>query len=342
MAAIDARYAANITVYHVNEHRYGAIPLNMNTMDAVGALTVALLDTLMSLLNCGANRSAHHHHGPDPCAMPEAVNPKLVLNKVTLEVDRRFSGYGACNVGIDGADPFGSPCATDTFCCDCATSLARPRLHGVHELLRYHRGTVSVPCNTTLGRENVYEQFERLRMGERGCKPTLLRPHPTPSDCYTANFFSKLSAAEPGWWYSSLAKGYCADASRACTWRVVSVDRIIHRECHTRVFGAAVLRRGSSSCLEACGAQRAGLGSACWADCFYRAALGPDSHMPHGAVAGLSFEELRSAWLKPFLPEQEGGCPAQAEHAPWGAGGLPSEEGKHAAARHAREHRAAL
>ena len=30
-AAIDPAHAANITVYHVNEHSFGAVPINMNT-----------------------------------------------------------------------------------------------------------------------------------------------------------------------------------------------------------------------------------------------------------------------------------------------------------------------
>jgi hypothetical protein len=28
---IDPAHAANITVYHVNEHSFGAVPINMNT-----------------------------------------------------------------------------------------------------------------------------------------------------------------------------------------------------------------------------------------------------------------------------------------------------------------------
>jgi hypothetical protein len=28
---IDPAHAANITVYHVNEHSFGAVPVNMNT-----------------------------------------------------------------------------------------------------------------------------------------------------------------------------------------------------------------------------------------------------------------------------------------------------------------------
>lgn len=31
LPAIDPMYATNITVYHVNEHKFGAIPVNMDS-----------------------------------------------------------------------------------------------------------------------------------------------------------------------------------------------------------------------------------------------------------------------------------------------------------------------
>jgi len=37
---IDPAYAVNITVYHVNEHSFGAVPINMNTCVRPQALCV--------------------------------------------------------------------------------------------------------------------------------------------------------------------------------------------------------------------------------------------------------------------------------------------------------------
>jgi hypothetical protein len=53
-----------------------------------------------SELRCGSN--------------PEAVAPDLVVNKLVLTVDSRFSTYALCNIGVNGSDDHGLPCATDT------------------------------------------------------------------------------------------------------------------------------------------------------------------------------------------------------------------------------------
>ena len=303
LPAIDPRFAENITVFHVNEHKYGAIPVNMNTGDAVGDLFFDLLEVLISPLAC-LNHTKKPHPGPDPCSNPEAVGADLMVNKVTLTVDKRFSGYGACNVCINGTDPFGGFCKNGTYVCDCRASGWPPR---------------KAPCNATVGIENVYEQFSEY-IGKGGCHRSLLHPFPTASDCYIKNAFSKLSATEHGSWYSSLDKGYCGTSGSACTWRVASVDKIVQRTCHTRKFGEVVQAHGEPACLAACGAQRTNVTSPCWVDCFYKAALGPDAYKPGGKVGGLSLDELKVAWLKPFEPEAEGGCPAQEEWAPWFAG----------------------
>ena len=300
--AVDPRFAENITVYHVNEHKYGAIPVNMNTGDAVGDLFFDLLEVVIAPLACQHHKKPTHP-GPDPCANPEAVGADLMVNKVTLEVDKRLSGYGACNVGINGSDPFGKPCATDTYCCDCNDGGS-------------HWPPEPAPCNTTLGVENVHEVFSRF-IGTGGCKRSIFKPFPKPADCYTSNAFSKLNAQEHGNWYSSLATGYCGDKGSACTWRVVRVDKIVKRTCHTRVFGDVVQAAGEPACLEACGSQKTNVTSPCWVDCFYKAALGPDSYKPGGAVAGLTLDALKAAWLKPFEPEAEGGCPSEPEALPW-------------------------
>jgi hypothetical protein len=301
--AIDPRYAKNITVFHVNEHKFGAIPLNMDTGDAVGDMFFDMIEVIGSPFFCpnGSNTS-QHGPGPNPCVNPEAVGNDLMVNKLTLEVDSRFSGYAACNVGINGSDPFHHPCKTGTYCCLCSTHTFPPK---------------TVPCNSTLGYQNLYEMFGKWMHKSRGCRRSLYQPRPTKADCYRNGVFSKISPENPGAWYSSLEQGYCGkNSSSDCTWRVVSVDKIVQRSCHKRVFGGEVAKT-APECFEGCGDQKNNASSPCWVDCFYQAALGLDAGRPGGTWAGMSTDALVAAWQKPFLPVGKGGCPPQKQALPW-------------------------
>ena len=290
--AVDPRFATNVTVFHVNELKYGAIPINMNTADNVGDLAFDLLEVIIAPMACVPGRPPKPP--PDPCTNPEATGRDLVVNMITLEVDSRFSKYGQCNIGINGTDPFGNPCPTGKYCCACHTS---PSSHKV------------VPCNDTLGYMDVREYFRSIvKIGDT-CQPNEYMPSPTTSDCYMQNSISKLTAADHGSWFSSIEHGFCDAKHGACTWRVVSIDKIVRRECHTRVFGEMVQSRGAPECLDACGAQRTNITSPCWVDCFYKAALGRDAGKIGGATAGMTLEELKKAWMRPFQEERFGGCP---------------------------------
>lgn len=298
-SAIDPKYAKNITVFHVNEHKFGAIPVNMDTGDAVGDMFFDMLEVIAYPLVC-ENGTKPSRFGPNPCANPEAGGEDLMVNKLTLEVDSRFSGYAACNVCVNGTDPFSKkPCKVDTYSCGCYDEKKFPPRE--------------VPCNSTLGYQKLLETFGHYGSS---CKPSIFHPHPTKGDCYTKHVIKKLSPEYPGQWYSSLEKGYCdSRAKNDCTWRVVSVDKIVKRECHTQVFGAAVAAT-SPACFEQCGDQKTNTSSPCWVDCFYQAALGPDSGKPGGAVTGMSTGALATAWQKPFLPVEQGGCPPQKQMVP--------------------------
>ena len=284
-------YATNITIYHVNERQFGPIPINMDTGDALGDLFFDMLEVIGTPMKCTPGTPPPPPFVPDPCKNQEAVGGHLRVNKLTLEVDSRFSGYATCNVGVNGTDPFGQPCKDDTYCCLCTSTSMPPH---------------PVACEATLGYENVYEQFGHfIKVGCDKSDSTI--------DCYTHNVYGKLSPAAPGAWYSSLQKGYCGDHPLGygnCTWRVVSVDKIVKRECHTQVFGSAVAAT-APECFTHCGNQSTNVSSPCWVDCFYKAALGPDAGKPGGAIAGMSTAALVEAWVKPFVSEVEGGCPPQ-------------------------------
>ena len=87
----------------------------MDTADATGDLFFDMAEVISYPLNC-ANGTKHHGGGPNPCTNPEAAGKDLMVNKLTLEVDSRFSGYAACNVGVDNKDPFGGYCKSGTYC----------------------------------------------------------------------------------------------------------------------------------------------------------------------------------------------------------------------------------
>jgi hypothetical protein len=282
----------NITVYHVNERKFGPIPINMNTGDATGDMFFDMLEVIMVPLKC--ENATKPKFGPNTCANPEAVGGNLMVNKLTLEVDSRFSSYAACNVCVNGTDPFHHPCKSGTYACFCTTHGFPPK---------------TTPCNATVGYEDVYNTFKRFL--KPTCRASIFNPHPTPVDCYGVAVHQKLSteANGSGVWYSTLDTGYCGNASSKCTWRVVSVDKIVQRECHIRVFGAAVAST-APKCFDGCGDQKTNTSSPCWVDCFYKAALGPDAGKVGGTVSGMPTAALVKAWEKPFLPEKEGGCPA--------------------------------
>lgn len=279
----------NITVYHVNPHAQGAIPVNMDTGDATGDLFFDLFEVVISPLAC--------EHGPTSghsCTNPEAVGKDLMVNKLKLEVNSMYSEYAKCNIGINGTDGRGHKCETGTYCCFC--------------------GDYSVePCQPTLGREDLYTHF-----GNGSSHHHSFCNDESKSGCYLSNVMKKLSPKHPGFWYSSLAEGYCASPdAKECAWRVVAVEKIVTRKCHSKVFGEVVQATAPPACLDACGDQKTNTSSPCWVNCFYEAALGPDAGKPGGAVTGMPIADLIAAWEKPFLPVAKGGCPPQEERPSW-------------------------
>ena len=270
----------------------------MDTGNGLGDLFFDLFEVMIAPLAC---QHGHHSMG-HTCTNPEATGSDLVVNKLTLEVDNRYSDYAMCNIGVNGTDQHGHACEDGTYCCFC------------HHDYRHDK-----PCAQTVGRENLTSHFggggswHHHGFTCHAWTPTYM--------CYTIATFSKLNstAGHDAFWYSSLASGFCDVPGHTgpCTWRVVSVDKIVSRACHTKVFGQRVQATQPSACLDACGAQATNTSSPCWTDCFYKAAMGPESGTPGGAIAGMTLEDLTAAWEAPFKPVAEGGCPALPEMTPW-------------------------
>jgi hypothetical protein len=243
-----------LTLYHVNPQEYGPIPLEMNTADVVGDMFFDWHNVILVPLECPHGAASGGH-----CSNPEAVAPNLVVNKVIMEVATPFSSYAKCNIGVNGSDGHGNHCPDGTYCCICTGAS--------------HWGP-PVPCNATLGREEVKTYFGR---GHRGCRQG------SPAwQCYEAALPQKLTADTPGYWYSSIRSAYCGDSplgTNGCTWRVVQVAKVVSLACQSKVFYGAVEKSGQA-CFTACGADSSNTSSPCWVDCFYKTVLGPGAAVP--------------------------------------------------------------
>lgn len=280
-SSIDPDHAINITVYHVNPKHFGPKPVNMDTGDVAGDMFFDFHNALVAPLECPQGAASGHG-----CSNPEVLSPDLMLNKVVLEVDSRFSGYARCNIGVNGSSTSGS-CPVGTYCCVC----------GGH-------GSASTPCNKTVGMANILETH-----GARSCS----QRDPAWA-CYKDNSAKKFTTQNPGFWYSSLKEGYCGDKpnyySDPCTWRVVSVPKIVTKKCQNNVFLGAVEAQGKS-CFSGCGADAKNTSSPCWVNCFYETVLGPDAGKAGGTISGMALEDLLKAWKAPFESDDptKGGCP---------------------------------
>jgi hypothetical protein len=217
--AIDPKYAKNYTVYHINPHHFGAVPLNMDVGDAGGDLFFDLHNSIIEPLQCPNGAASGHG-----CNNPEVVDPDLVVNKLTIEMDSRFSLYAKCNIGVNGTDGHGNTCKDGTYCCYCSrgghTSAYSCYQNKCYESRHGHMNKTecnstcghtnpfegqyppsgSVPCNATVGQENVFDYFGK----QDGCSAG------SPDyDCFRSNAGKKFSTDEPGYWWSPQDIGYC-------------------------------------------------------------------------------------------------------------------------------------
>ena len=96
-AQIDPLYAANVTLYHVNERNYSVTPRNMNTADINGDMYFDLRSRGLPL-ECGPWRNTSFWSQLD-CDNPEVADTsKLAVTKLVIEVDTRWGDYADCNI----------------------------------------------------------------------------------------------------------------------------------------------------------------------------------------------------------------------------------------------------
>ena len=215
-------HPSTLQVYHINPYHLGPDPVNMDTGDATGDLFFDLKMVLMSPLTCADPHSYFHRD----CLNQESNAPDLVVNKLTITVDDSWSGYALCNIGLENnTDQYGQPCEHGKYCCICGDPFA---------------GIIS-PCNASVGRENVKNRCD--------WPPAHFCNTSSPDwMCWQTKLTQKLSDLNPGYWYSTLDYGSCSDhpIGPNCTWRAISVDKIINKTCHAGAFFDAVEAHNST------------------------------------------------------------------------------------------------
>jgi hypothetical protein len=321
LASLDSR----VTMYHVNPLRFGPVPRNTDAADVVGDIFFDMLEVLSVPLAC-ADPTIPASKKPFECKNLESTDPTDVLNKVTLDVDSRYSGYAMCNIGsVNGTDPMGRPCTPGGYCCYCSA----PHEQATEQLTIGYAPSAapdphsSVPCNATVGLETLYSHWgpESEEKNQQPCFKDY--------DCWTKRSGDKLLTKDsPGLWYSVLEYGDCdehPEPSPNCTWRVHSVDKIVNGTCHTGSFFGAV-RKAAPEAFANC-SKTVNTTDPCWVRGLYEAVLGPGASAPCTYVkvpyppwqeynctytkGGLPLEDIMGYWTAPFESEDPaaGGCP---------------------------------
>jgi hypothetical protein len=160
------------------------------------------------------------------------------------------------------------------------------------------------PCNASVGRADVSTRYDGVRPPAEDWK------------WWRVNLAKKIG----GYWYSTIKDGECsADASAACTWKVLSKVRTITSRCLLNHVASAVAAY-NASCFLSC-PQPTNTSSPCWARCLMSAVLGPDG----GSRAilpgeGMPLQSITGSFEGAFAAVDAGGCPdalsAEAQHEP--------------------------
>jgi len=298
-SVVPAEYRAELTMFHVAPRSAGAIPLDMDTADAFGDLYFDW-DTNHFPYKCLSEPDSND------CSNPEVVSDELVITRLRVEVDNRWSAYHKCNICINGSDRHGAVNCTDgEYVCTCGPNDATSD-QDITDKCKNAFG------NPTVGFKNLAIEHAKDDCGE----------HDHDYYCWSEHIGDKFQ----GMWYSMPKEGYCGDEAVEltddCTWRVLEVTKVVDKSCADAAMFSLLEdfemneQQDGHLCFQSCtdsgvGAER-NTSSSCWIKCAYEAVLGTNGGRgPHLWSAtqndGIPTSRMVDLWNNLFLPSAEGG-----------------------------------
>lgn len=330
IAQIAPEHAENVTVYHLNPASAGAMPVNMDTGDALGDLFFYLGQFLLPLECKNASKDMREHFD---CDNPERVDENLVVTKVDMQIDSRLTIYSACNL-CNGTDPFsGKPCEVGSYDCDCMKFASKGRCDASRVGRSSIKDNFAPHATSPKCAAALQKSCGKVKMSKKLCPACELlhKNELIDASCGQNDFWNfcpggnwtRCTATSPEWvcwaeniprkthgyWYSTLEQGLCNTTSPAgsCSWKVRSAKTVKEACLKSKIITRVEL--ASPSCFKACGQRNTS--SYCWISCFFDALLGPQArHSVSLPLGGLPATAIEKAWTDAFLPEERGGCPS--------------------------------
>eukprot|EP00041_Stephanoeca_diplocostata_P011510 m.190642 g.190642 ORF g.190642 m.190642 type:complete len:402 (+) comp18568_c0_seq2:161-1366(+) len=321
-----------ISVFHVNQANYSVTDItNMNTANLHGDMYFALRSYALPQ-ECGPlyNESFWSHLD---CSDAEVDATNLAVTYLDIEVSLPYGPYADCNVA-DG--DYSCSCAwQDNNCAlyreDVACDSARGCQWTNDACYAYHCSNHTSPNSCT---ENYYEDCiwkmgncvdnsslpsglcDERRVGRQNCSNwdeiySIYSHHGervSEVSCWHENMVHKVG----GLWYSTRKEGQCTSDSQTlgvdCFWKVHGIRKRVEKTCVDASINKEVEMVGAD-CFGQCD-QPHNTSSLCWIRCFFDTVLGPNSGNTTNATGGMPLADLENAWLKPFQPVSQGGCPS--------------------------------
>jgi len=327
LGAIPPQFSKNLTVYHLNPLSAGALPLNMDTGDALGDLYFYLGQFLLPLECTNASAQSRAHFD---CDNAERFGKDLVVTQVQLEMDSRTGGYSGCNL-CNGSDPLtGKPCEVGKYICDCESSFSGgpecdPTRVGIDNVTAAFSATKpSKKCQRDFESfcgavQHDVDQCWRCskvnysKFSSSCARSDQLCPNPWDKcqdgeskqewSCWQSNIVRKTG----GFWYSTLAQGHCTESSGACSWKSNGL-KTINETCLKATVANTVESHDLAGCFSGCGARD--MNSKCWIGCFFDTLLGKKARSSQWLpLGGMAVADVERSWTNAFLPHDQGGCP---------------------------------